>query len=681
MKLLISFSSVASLLAIFLVVILSFAFLPTITAFGYDTDEVTVSTVNVYSGMNVTNLSQLGDTNVPTPSDDEVLTWDDATNMWIAQAISDGTDTGNASWNQTLADSLYASAGAGNVSWNQSHADDLYADISIVSNPFDQDLNTSDNVEFQNLTLGQQIVFALGETIDNIINNWIRITGNLNVTGELNVGEDSYFNGTLYPSSSLTFDIGSGANRWSVLYVSNVSSDYLDATYGITSSGNITTTEYFIGDGTYLTNVPGGNASFNETYTDDLYADIIWGYNMIDGTGTGNASWNETYAAILYVNVSGDTMTGNLSLGGNEITNFSYLRTYGYSGGSGYLSYIASLESTNSLILYSGDASDNVTSLTFYGNKGLEYSATSGSALPFYPNDDAEVDIGKLDKRWKNIYLSGNVTADYYFGDGSQLTNILGGNASFNETHANTLYSSIDWNYNQTYIGGTYNVTYDKWSYNQSDGTGTGNASWNETHANTLYSSIDWNYNQSGYWNNMDTINATQMEDNNGVLNILVTWFETLFNSLFEAKDTDSLTQGSTNFYDNQSWNKTYADTLYSGAGGNASWNETHATTLYSSIDWNYNQTYIGGTYNVTYDKWSYNQSTPYDDFNYNQTYTDGTYNSTYDALVTFPGYDNIAMTNISETFTQNVTFNEAINFSGGGYIYDNSTALILGHT
>jgi len=37
------------------------------------------------------------------------------------------------------------------------------------------------------LTLGQRITFALGELIDNIVDGWIRITGNLNVTGDVSV--------------------------------------------------------------------------------------------------------------------------------------------------------------------------------------------------------------------------------------------------------------------------------------------------------------------------------------------------------------------------------------------------------------------------------------------------------------------------------------------------------------
>lgn len=55
------------------------------------------STVNVYQG-NVTNLTQMQDVNAPTPNNDDSLTWDDATKMWVAQAITGGSGgDGNAS--------------------------------------------------------------------------------------------------------------------------------------------------------------------------------------------------------------------------------------------------------------------------------------------------------------------------------------------------------------------------------------------------------------------------------------------------------------------------------------------------------------------------------------------------------------------------------------------------------
>ena len=47
---------------------------------------------------NVTNLSQLNDVNIPTPSDDDVLTWDAAAQLWIAKAFAAAT---GGRWNIT----------------------------------------------------------------------------------------------------------------------------------------------------------------------------------------------------------------------------------------------------------------------------------------------------------------------------------------------------------------------------------------------------------------------------------------------------------------------------------------------------------------------------------------------------------------------------------------------------
>jgi len=40
------------------------------------------------------------------------------------------------------------------------------------------------------LNLGEKITFALGEIIDNIVDGWVRVTGGLNVTGDVVVGGD-----------------------------------------------------------------------------------------------------------------------------------------------------------------------------------------------------------------------------------------------------------------------------------------------------------------------------------------------------------------------------------------------------------------------------------------------------------------------------------------------------------
>ena len=73
--------------------------------------------------------------------------------------------------------------------------------------------------------------------------------------------------------------------------------------------------------------------------------------------------------------------------------------------------------------------------------------------------------------------------------------------------------------------------------------------------------------NQSEYWNtnlgSLGNVNATQFENNGGTLSILNSWLTSFFNLLFGGKTTDDLTEGSTNLYDNQSWNESHADGKY----------------------------------------------------------------------------------------------------------------------
>lgn len=63
--------------------------------------------------------------------------------------------------------------------------------------------------------------------------------------------------------------------------------------------------------------------------------------------------------------------------------------------------------------------------------------------------------------------------------------------------------------------------------------------------------------NRSDFWDDVDTFNTTQMEDSAGELHIKDSWISLLFDLFFGTKDTDDLTEGSTNLYDNQSWNHT----------------------------------------------------------------------------------------------------------------------------
>ncbi len=119
----------------------------------------------------------------------------------------------------------------------------------------------------------------------------------------------------------------------------------------------------------------------------------------------------------------------------------------------------------------------------------------------------------------------------------------------------------------------TWDSTQNNWTAQVGAGGGD-NSSWNQSFAETLFigsgnttvlSTFNQTYdnfvtnnisNKTFFWDNLDTFNATQMENNGGTLNILQSWFTTLWDAIFATKTTDDLTEGTTNFYDNVTWNQ-----------------------------------------------------------------------------------------------------------------------------
>lgn len=139
----------------------------------------------------------------------------------------------------------------------------------------------------------------------------------------------------LVPDADATRDIGEEDTRFNYIYVviailtsMTIGGIYLYSEGGIfyinasthvngslTVDGWVNATYFngtYYGDGSGLYDVPGSNASFNQSHTDTLYADI-------SVTGD-NASWNESYADTLYLEVAGDTATGNHTWGDNLCT-------------------------------------------------------------------------------------------------------------------------------------------------------------------------------------------------------------------------------------------------------------------------------------------------------------------------------------------------------------------------
>lgn len=103
--------------------------------------------------------------------------------------------------------------------------------------------------------------------------------------------------------------------------------------------------------------------------------------------------------------------------------------------------------------------------------------------------------------------------------------------------------------------------------------------------------------NSSNYWDDLNTTNTTHFENNEGVLTIVHSWLTSFIDSWFGTKDTDDLTEGSTNLYDNQSWNENLADTLYLTLFQDNWYNDSNGWINWDGDSPEFNQSKLAVTY------------------------------------------------------------------------------------
>ena len=479
----------------------------------------------------------------------------------------------------------------------------------------------------------------------------------------------------------------------------------------------------------------GGVLNILESWLSTLF-DTLFGAKDTDDLSEGssnlydNQTWNETYAGTLYADISSQ---------GNVSWNESLANSLYYGIGNPLSFYNSSDFSIGDYIPYTG-ATGNVnlsTHAIFTNAVGVDYLANIAGTLSldftvanvFQPFDDNVVDLGEPESgRFKNLYLGGNATADYFKGDGSLLTGVSGDNSSWNETYADTIYADISVVDTDTHLS----ADLDLYLYNDSttisfNGTklnvtidsraGGDNASWNKTYADTLYSAIQWGYNQTlaayNLWNTdwSSTYNETYAGSVNNASYLSTynaTYDASVANNTFNQSLTDTLYSGIEWDY-NQSlatftmWNSTWdndTDTTYT-AGSNLTLTDTVFSlnttalkdwldTIYSAIGsyftssdfqgaFDNNLSSVEGDLNVNSSAHWDNLDSPLDSWL-------STYNATYDAKVTFPGWTNIAWINESNTFTPAQTFSNNITVEGiklevdatNHRIYDNATCVII---
>jgi len=255
-----------------------------------------------------------------------------------------------------------------------------------------------------------------------------------------------------------------------------------------------------------------------------------------------------------------------------------------------------------------------------------------------------------------NIVTTENVTASYFIGDGSQLTNLPAGSESDpifiaeNSTLWNAINNKLaetDQKYNETTLILSVNTTSNIMSldfYNKSEvdslisGVSGGNLSFNQSLTDTLYASIIWGYNQtqpaidyvdaqgfitsgienntagwilnftkiySDDWSNV-TITESQISD-------LGSYLTEESDPLFTAENASLWAEAKNKYnatYAQWSYNQTtpaieYANNINTTlssridgiSGGNSSFNQSLTDSLYSGIEWDYNQTTPANAY------------------------------------------------------------------------------------
>ncbi|MBU0760253.1 MAG: hypothetical protein KJ858_01015, partial [Nanoarchaeota archaeon] len=285
-----------------------------------------------------------------------------------------------------------------------------------------------------------------------------------------------------------------------------------------------------------------------------------------------------------------------------------------------------------------------------------------------------------------NINITGNVSAGYFMGDGSLLTNLPAGTESdpIFAAENSTLWAAInsklaetDQRYNETTLVLSVNTTSNIMNldfYNKSEvddlvaGAGGGNSSFNQSLTDTLYYSIS---------NPSNFINETTGQVFNDTTLIL-----TVNSSLWNYINSNEA-----------SWLSTYNETYDAKAGtGNCPAGQVVVNTTSSGVQcaiptavetepaWNGNYSIFTGlinngsylsTYNFTYNAWAYNQTTPA------EAYTDSvvsannaswlsTYNATYAGSVNNASY----LSTYNATYDAKVSGNSSWNQSLAGSLY-----------
>jgi len=161
-------------------------FLSLISAFNFESDEFTVTTTTITYTTNITNLSELGDTNIPTPGDVEVLTWNDTSKRWESQSAAAVGDTNESTRVITMLGTdcddgnySYGHDGSGNIlcrdepaggSGNGNTSAEIIAAVNISA---DYEFTANDSIYWANMSAINETQMENSDGLLNILESWL----------------------------------------------------------------------------------------------------------------------------------------------------------------------------------------------------------------------------------------------------------------------------------------------------------------------------------------------------------------------------------------------------------------------------------------------------------------------------------------------------------------------------
>src|SRR3989339_533449 len=356
-----------------------------------------------------------------------------------------------------------------------------------------------------------------------------------------------------------TDDTGSGGNSsWNQslangLYISQVEEDNLDVNSSLYSNSST----WWSGLSSWLSGWFVNNAGileFNETKLN----------NTIDlRAGGDNSSWNESYANTQYADISVVDTQKNAS--GNYVYNDSTTIYFNETK----LNRTIDLRDTNETTRFN-NLVGNCSSGDFVF--GVD---SSGNKVCLTPSGSGDITSVQGDNFY--IYNGSNSGAVVLAFNETKLNNTIdlragGDNSSWNESYADTQYSSI---------------TEPLWSSNFTSYNSSWSSTFNSTYDGYNSTGLIKNWNSTGYikdWN---------------LTGLIINWSTDLTNYFTKSQIL------SFNYWNDTyaTFNKTYANTLYASisvTGDNSSWNESYANTKYIQNGTNVRFTEVNSTGNIT---------------------------------------------------------------------------------